>query len=59
VKTERSVKLIRKEKRQQRPVVEVESDDPKIWSTEVKSWIVKFQQRRRIESLPAFNSLFQ
>ena len=41
------------------PVAQAECDNPKLWSTEVKSWVVKLQQRRRIESLPAFSSLFK
>lgn len=29
------------------------------WSTAVKSWVREFQQRRRRESLPAFDRLFK
>lgn len=29
------------------------------WSAAVRSWVVEFQQHRRGESLPAFDSLFK
>ncbi len=58
--TEPSVKVIKKEKRE---APEVQADvkfavDPNRWSTAVQAWVSEFQQHRRGESLPAFDSLF-
>ena len=55
------VKLIKKEKPKDpeiRPEVE-SATDPNRWSTAVRSWVSEFQQHRRSESLPAFDSLFK
>jgi hypothetical protein len=59
--TKSPVKLIKKEKREAPEVqAEVEfADDPNRWSTAVRSWVSEFQQHRRDESLPAFDSLFK
>lgn len=59
--TTRSVKLIKNgESKDPEIQAEVESDaDPNRWSTEVRVWVVEFQQHRRVESLPAFESLFK
>jgi hypothetical protein len=59
--TKPPVKIIKKEKREAPEVrAEVESAvDPNRWSTAVRSWVSDFQQNRRDESLPAFDSLFK
>jgi hypothetical protein len=59
--TNRSVKLIKQaENKDPEARAEVESaTGPKKWSTEVRSWVVELRQDRRVESLPAFNSLFK
>ena len=59
--TEASFKLIKKEERKgPEPQAEVEfAVDPNRWSTAVQSWVSEFQQHRRGESLPAFDSLFK
>lgn len=57
----RSVKLIKNGERKE-PEVQADVDpatDPKIWSTEVRSWIIETQQNRQVESLQAFDSLFK
>jgi len=54
------VKLIKKEDRNG-PVAADQgdaSDDPKEWSTAVKSWVKEFKKDRRDGSLEAFDSLF-
>ena len=59
--TKQSVKLIKKHERngpKLRATVEL-AVDPNRWSTAVRSWVVEFQQHRRGESLPAFDSLFK
>jgi hypothetical protein len=59
--TKRAVKLIKNGERKE-PEIEAEVDpatEPKIWSTEVRSWIVESQQNRHVESLQAFESLFK
>lgn len=57
----RSVKLIKKpEPKEPESQAEVEShEDPNKWSTEVRSWVTELRQDRRVESLPAFESLFK
>jgi hypothetical protein len=48
------------ERQDPEPQAEVESSvDPNRWSTAVHSWVSEFQQHRRGESLPAFDSLFK
>jgi alpha-mannosidase len=61
MKTESSVKLIKKEERKgPEPHAAVKrAVDPNRWSTAVKSWVSEFQKHRRGESLPAFDSLFK
>jgi hypothetical protein len=59
--TMRSVKLI---KNGERKVPEIQAKvesaaDPNRWPTAVQSWVSEFQQHRRGEILPAFNSLFK
>ena len=59
--TKSSVKLIKKEKREA-PEVQAEIEfavEPNRWATAVRSWVTEFQQHRRGESLPAFDSLFK
>lgn len=57
----RVVKLIKKpERKEPESEAEVESpEDPNKWSTEVRSWVAELRQDRRVESLPAFDSLFK
>jgi hypothetical protein len=58
--TEPAVKLIKKEARKRpEPHAEIEFAGPNRWSTAVRSWVNEFQQHRRDESLPAFDSLFK
>jgi len=59
--TTRSVKLIKNGDRKDPEIqAEVESAaDPNKWSTEIRSWVDEFKQNRRVESLPAFESLFK
>ena len=59
--TKQSVKLIKKEERKaSRIQARVELPvGPKKWSTSVLSWVNEFQQQRRRESIPAFDSLFK
>ena len=59
--TTRPIKLIKNEERKEsEPEVEVEpAEDPKKWSTEVRSWVVESKQNRQVESLQAFESLFK
>jgi len=59
--TKAPVKLIKKEKPKGPEIrAEVESAaGPNRWSAAVRSWVVDFQQHRRGESLPAFDSLFK
>lgn len=59
--TNRSVKII-KEQERNAPEITPKDDsapDPNRWSTAVGSWVVEFQQQRRLESLPGFDSLFK
>jgi len=59
--TTRPVKLIKNEERKE-PEAQAEVElaaDPNKWSTEIRSWVVEFQQQRTVESLPAFESLFK
>ena len=59
--TKRSVKLIKNGERKE-PEIPADVDpstEPKIWSTEVRSWIVESKQNRQVESLQAFDSLFK
>ena len=59
--TKRPVKLIKNGERKE-PEAQAEIDpetEPKIWTTEVRSWIVESQQNRQVESLQAFDSLFK
>ena len=59
--TKSPVKLIKKEKREA-PEVQAEIEfavEPNRWATAVRSWVTEFQQHRRGESLPAFDSLFK
>jgi hypothetical protein len=59
--TEPSVKVIKNGKRRL-PEIQIEPESaagPDRWSTAVRSWVVQFQQNRRGESLPAFDSLFK
>jgi hypothetical protein len=55
-----SVKLIKKAERKT-PTVPTETEfvDANRWSKAVRSWVNEFQQDRRDESLPAFDSLFK
>ena len=55
-----SVKLIKKAERET-PMAPAETEfvDPNRWSKTVRSWVNEFQQDRRDESLPAFDSLFK
>lgn len=56
----RSVKLIKNAERKEPEVeAEAESEDPNKWSTEVRSWVTELREDRRVESLPAFDSLFK
>ena len=57
----RSVKLIKKpEPKEPEDQAEVDSpEDPNKWSTEIRSWVTELRQDRRVESLPAFESLFK
>jgi hypothetical protein len=57
----RSVKLIKNGKlKELDSQIEVElAADPNKWSTEVRSWVAELRQDRRVESLPAFDSLFK
>jgi hypothetical protein len=59
--TKPSVKLIKKEERKTSGIkAQVElAAGPKKWSTSVLSWVNEFQQHRRRESIPAFDSLFK
>jgi hypothetical protein len=59
--TTRSVKLIKNGERKDPEIqTEVESAaDPNKWSTEIRAWVVEFQQNRQVELLPAFESLFK
>ena len=61
INTTRSVKLIKNvEGKEPESEVEAESPaDPNKWSTEVRSWVAELRQDRRVESLPAFDSLFK
>jgi len=59
--TKSPVKLIKKEKREA-PEVQAEIEfavEPNRWATAVRSWVTEFQQHRRGQSLPAFDSLFK
>lgn len=59
--TKRPVKLIKNGERKE-PEIEADVEpatNPKIWSTEVRSWIIETQQNRQVESLQAFDSLFK
>jgi len=59
--TKRPVRHIKNGERKE-PEIEADVDpatNPKIWSTEVRSWIVETQQNRQVESLQAFDSLFK
>lgn len=57
----RIVKLIKNaERKEPESQAEVEpAEDPNKWSTEVRSWVAELRQDRRVESLPAFDSLFK
>jgi hypothetical protein len=33
--------------------------DPNRWSAAVRSWVDEFQQKRQVEILPAFDTLFK
>ena len=59
--TKPSVRLVKKQERKgSEPQAEVQfAVDPNRWSTAVQSWVSEFQQHRRGESLPAFDSLFK
>jgi hypothetical protein len=61
MQTKSPVKLIKKKKSKNPEIrAEVESAaGPNRWSTAVRSWVSEFQQHRRAESLPAFDSLFK
>jgi hypothetical protein len=56
----RPVKLIKNEERKEPEIqAEVESAaNSNKWSKEVRSWVVETQQNRHVESLQAFDSLF-
>ena len=59
--TKPSVRLVKKEERKDpeiRAGLELAAG-PNKWSRAVLSWVVEFQQHRRGESLPAFDSLFK
>ncbi|MCM3870481.1 MAG: hypothetical protein ND895_07310 [Pyrinomonadaceae bacterium] len=59
--TTRSVKLIKNAEGKE-PENQVDAEppaDPNKWSTEVRSWVAELRQDRRVESLPAFESLFK
>jgi hypothetical protein len=57
----RLIKLIKKpERKESESQPEVESaEDPGKWTTEIRSWVAELRQDRRVESLPAFDSLFK
>lgn len=59
--TKPSVRLVKKEKHKgPKPEAEVQfAVDSSRWATSVRSWVTEFQQHRRGESLPAFDSLFK
>jgi hypothetical protein len=60
MKTKRPVKLIKRRERVPRGAAMVELPlGPNRWSTAVRSWVVEFQGRDRMESRPAFDSLFK
>ena len=61
INTTRPVKLIKNaEGKEAESQPENESPaDPNKWSTEVRSWVAELRQDRRVESLPAFESLFK
>lgn len=55
------IRLVKKEKRKKHKIhAKVESaSSPNRWSTTVETWVREFQQHRRGESLPPFDSLFK
>jgi hypothetical protein len=59
--TRPEVKLIKnREHKVPRIQAKVESaSNPNRWSTAVETWVREFQQHRRAESLPPFDSLFK
>jgi hypothetical protein len=59
--TKPSVRLVKKEEPKDPEIqAKVESAaGPNRWSTAVRSWVGEFQQNRRGESRPAFDSLFK
>jgi hypothetical protein len=60
MKTKRPVKLIKRRERVPRGAAKVElPPGPNKYSTAVRSWVVEFQGRDRVESRPAFDSLFK
>jgi hypothetical protein len=61
MKPPRSIKVVKNAERTE-PEIQTEADvsqDPGKWSTEVRSWVAERRQDRRVESLPAFDSLFK
>jgi hypothetical protein len=61
MKTKPLIRLIKKENRQG-PEIQAGPEfaaGPNKWSRAVLSWVSEFQQHRRPESLPAFDSLFK
>jgi hypothetical protein len=61
MKPTRSVKVVKNAERIE-PEIQTEasaSEDPGKWSTEVRSWVAELRQDRRVEPLPAFDSLFK
>ena len=55
------VKLVKKERRRD-PEIKAAvkpSAGPNRWSTAVLAWVSEFQERRKSESLPGFDSLFK
>lgn len=55
------VKVIKKEQSEATALrAEVESaEEPNKWAKEVRSWVGEFRNNRRVENLPAFDSLFK
>jgi hypothetical protein len=57
----RLVKLVKNAERKESATdAEAEpAEDPNKWNKEVRSWVTELRQDRRVESLPAFDSLFK
>jgi len=60
MKNKPTVRVIKNGKHKDPAIQDVESlPSTSGWSTEVRSWVVEFQERDRSELLPAFDSLFK